>query len=427
MTRDILASFESPYSLLNASLRYNDYPYLLAHLLEESGEYRIYARKAIESSEYSILDNSAFELGQAFDLDKYEIQVKKYKPSYHVIPDSIHDADGTMLLADDWISNRGHDPAKCIGVVQGKSMADAMRCYQYLDEELKVGILAIPYHLPFYVVADPLGYRLTAEERQSLGRASFISMLWECNVLNPFKDHHLLGCAALNEFAKYTDYGFIKSVDTSLPVICTLDGRVIGKERPPIKLMAYMGATNVNPVLLMRNIEHFKKSLRRNNVSDIDKVRQQTAFYKELTADTEDEPKEIEKLLDKVFARYARLRIPIKGSDNIKTQHYLCIEPATKPVGKSGKSLYRGWKLSWWTSNRHEVEFTHLDEAAEYLAGSVVWRNVKEYNKVSNVHEYIENLCEYMDACYFTQTNTEISATVRCDILGAIYGDTEAL
>jgi len=71
-----LISHEIPKALFPQHHFVNDYPYLLCHLLHFGGPhfdpaYATFYKEIVKEYEYSILDNSAFELGDSYDLIFY--------------------------------------------------------------------------------------------------------------------------------------------------------------------------------------------------------------------------------------------------------------------------------------------------------------------------------------------------------------------
>ena len=80
----LLVSHESPIELFEESLNYNDYQYCLVHLMEESDEYERWFRTvATRFNQEVLLDNSIFELGEAFDSKKYAYWVRELNPNYY--------------------------------------------------------------------------------------------------------------------------------------------------------------------------------------------------------------------------------------------------------------------------------------------------------------------------------------------------------
>ena len=89
----ILISHESPITLLPQSLFYNDYDYALVHLFEKYPEYYNFFRESVAIGRHVLLDNSIFELGEAFDMEKFCNWVIELEPTEYIIPDILDDAD----------------------------------------------------------------------------------------------------------------------------------------------------------------------------------------------------------------------------------------------------------------------------------------------------------------------------------------------
>jgi len=69
----IKIAHESPKSIFNEVQKYTDYDYALVHLFEEDKEYFNQFKEAIKNGREVILDNSIFELEEAFDADKFTL------------------------------------------------------------------------------------------------------------------------------------------------------------------------------------------------------------------------------------------------------------------------------------------------------------------------------------------------------------------
>ncbi len=217
-------SHESPLSLLNHSRHYNDYDYALVHLFEEIPEYYNFFKESVEQGRHVLLDNSIFELGTAFDSGKFIEWIDKLKPTEYIIPDVLEDAIGTMDNALDWKEKYwGQTPknSKSIGVVQGKSYADLVQCYQYLDEVIGVDKIAISFDYSYYREVCPHPNKWMAF---ALGRVQTLTQLLNDGIINKDKPHHLLGCALPIEFIFYRDYDWIETLDTSNPVVHGIRG-----------------------------------------------------------------------------------------------------------------------------------------------------------------------------------------------------------
>jgi hypothetical protein len=218
-------SHESPLCLLDQSRSYNDYDYALVHLFETEPTYYQFFRDSLAQGRHVLLDNSIFELGTAFDSDRYAHWIDELKPTEYIIPDVLEDALGTMDNALDWKENYwGNTPknSKCIGVVQGKSYEDLVQCYDYLDNVINVDKIAISFDYSYYLEVCPhpnkwMGY--------TLGRVQTLIRLLNDGVINTEKPHHLLGCALPIEFMFYRQgFEWLESLDTSNPVVHALLG-----------------------------------------------------------------------------------------------------------------------------------------------------------------------------------------------------------
>jgi hypothetical protein len=204
----MLISHECPISLLKESKRFNDYDYALVHLFETEPDYYDYFVESLEQGRKVILDNSIFELGQAFDSEKFLRYIKLLKPTEYIIPDALEDCLATMDNALDWKEKYlwliDENVSKSIGVVQGKSYEDLVNCYQYLDEVINVDICPHPNKW--------MGY--------TMGRVTTLSRMLEDGIINQNKPHHLLGCALPIEFMFYREgFEWLESLDTSNPVV----------------------------------------------------------------------------------------------------------------------------------------------------------------------------------------------------------------
>lgn len=208
---------EVPVSLLEQSHKFNDGDYALVHLLEESTEYHHFFVESLKKGRHVILDNSIFELGEAFDSDRYAEWIKKLRPTEYIIPDALEDCIKTMDNALVWKEKYSDLPGRKIGVVQGKSYSDLIHCYQYLDEVIDVDKIAISFDYSYYLEVAPhpnkwMGY--------VIGRIQTLTRLMADGIINKNKPHHLLGCALPIEMFFYREgFDWIESMDTSSPVV----------------------------------------------------------------------------------------------------------------------------------------------------------------------------------------------------------------
>ena len=219
----IKIAHESPKVIFDKVQRFTDYDYALVHLFEEDQEYYNLFVDALQKGREVILDNSIFELEEAFDADKFASWVEKLKPTWYIIPDALEDAEKTMQQAADWYKKYKNVPGKSIGVVQGKTYQEIRDCYRAMDEIANVDMIAISFDYSYYTESVPHPNKYVS---WMLGRVKLLGDLLRDGIINKYKPHHLLGCGLPQEFAFYKDakYDFIYSLDTSNPVVHGLKG-----------------------------------------------------------------------------------------------------------------------------------------------------------------------------------------------------------
>lgn len=216
-------SHESPISLLNRSRIYNDYDYALVHLFEQSEEYYSFFRSSVLQLREVLLDNSIFELKEAFNSAKYAEWIEKLHPTFYILPDALEDTENTIFKYETFASNFSKYLPKNIlriGVVQGKNYNELVECYKFMSKN--ADYIAITFDLSFYETSS---YGSNKYELFKNGRINFIRNLIADNIWDWNKPHHLLGCSLPIEFKWYRENKItnIRSCDTSNPVMAGLN------------------------------------------------------------------------------------------------------------------------------------------------------------------------------------------------------------
>lgn len=266
----IKIAHEAPKSYFESVQRETDYDYALVHLFEEDPQYLAMFRKAIANGREVILDNSIFELGEAFDQEKFMSWVQDIKPEWYIVPDALEDSKKTIdnmkkFIESGW-REKVNSHSKCIGVVQGKTREEIMECYRFMVEEAKVDKVAISFNLSYYEEIFPHPNKLVS---WTMGRVMFIGDLIEnCPHFRPDVPMHLLGCALPVEgrFYNSINHSFIDSVDTSNPVVhgmkgITYDSAFGLTTKDSTKLYTLMDAAMTFPSwsCVKNNISSFRK------------------------------------------------------------------------------------------------------------------------------------------------------------------------
>lgn len=220
MSHTIQVSHESPISILDHSVAYNDFDYALVHLFETQPDYYNFFKTSLNRGRQVLLDNSIFELGKSFDSAKFANFIEKLKPSFYIVPDVLEDGYATVKSFAEFTSQYSTLPGLKIGAVQGKTFDELVDCYRYMSDF--ADYVAISFDYSYYIVT---GRGKTKLERWCNGRQHFIQDLINAGIWNWDKPHHLLGCSLAKEFKYYVDrVPNIRSCDTSNPVVAGIKG-----------------------------------------------------------------------------------------------------------------------------------------------------------------------------------------------------------
>lgn len=265
----MLVSHETPISMLNESISYNDYDYALVHLFETHPKYYSFFKQSLLAGREVLLDNSIFELKEAFDAEKYAEYIKELKPTYYIVPDVLEDGYKTTDSFLSFTEKYGDLPGLKIGAIQGRSYEEIAWCYRVLDLN-NADYIAISFDFSFYqTIGTSLNTTdtyLAKLQRMCSGRQRLIKMLQEDGIWNFNKPHHLLGNSLPQEMKAYKNMPSIRSVDTSNPVIAGMHGiRYItdyGMTSKPKALLADLidaELTNEQQQDVLYNVAEYKK------------------------------------------------------------------------------------------------------------------------------------------------------------------------
>ena len=261
----IRIAHEAPLSIFDEVNSLTAYSYCLVHLMDESQEYREKFVELCKGKHEVILDNSIFELGTAFKGEDYFKWVEKLKPTWYIIPDVLEECDATIQQAEEWLfkyADKIPKESKSIGVVQGKTLEEVIRCYQALDR-LGVDMIAISFDYSLYEKMFP---HPNQKVSWMMGRVQLLGILLEEGIIKTDKPHHLLGSALPIEGKFYGQYNWIYSTDTSNPVVHAIKGikyqenfGLYHKESQKLHEMIHYPEEEIDMDLVTWNIQEFKK------------------------------------------------------------------------------------------------------------------------------------------------------------------------
>jgi hypothetical protein len=215
-------SHELPLSLMHNAYKWNDYDYCLPHLIDKYDQYRIFFQKSRLDKRFIIMDNGLFE-GVTHTTEDLLDKINLVRPNVFIVPDAWNDANATLVNAKSWIINYKKglpEGVNLMAVCQGKDMTELITTYQTLVD---LGYTHIAFN------HSSIAYQQECSGMDSLkaamyGRMEFIRRLVQSGVIRKDIYHHLLGCSLPQEFMSYGDWDFIKSVDTSNPILVGAEG-----------------------------------------------------------------------------------------------------------------------------------------------------------------------------------------------------------
>jgi len=222
----MLFSFESPICLLKKSLQYNDYDFILFHLLKKYPKYRNFY---LNSKKFKILDNSAYEFfvkKEEFKEEEFIETIKEINPNVYIVPDTLMDSTNTIFKFENWIKKYPYISNKKMVVIQGKTFEDWLECYMYFYKKQEYfDYVGISFHYDFlktigkaFSIPD-IPNTLEKDFQYALGRKFLIKFLINYDLIMKGKPYHLLGShIGHHEFMWYKETSFIKTIDTGLPI-----------------------------------------------------------------------------------------------------------------------------------------------------------------------------------------------------------------
>lgn len=269
MGNKIKMAHEVPLSLLNDSLKFNDYQYVLPHLMDKYPIYNKFIKDYRKQKDsFIICDNGLFEGVEHTHEDLLD-KIFEIEPDIFIPPDVWNDSVLTYKNARDWYNKKL--PVDLMVVLQGETYDDMISIFQ--------ACYAIGYRY-FAVNHSSISYEFHHPNKnklisQMMGRIKFIHKLNnEINKHN-YKDIyiHLLGASLPQEFVYYKEYPIIKSLDTSNPIIVGALGQRYNDygllTKPKEKIETFM-ESDLSSVLkdIKFNIHKFKSWINSQELSE---------------------------------------------------------------------------------------------------------------------------------------------------------------
>lgn len=256
---------EAPTSVFDKVQAVTDGDYFLVHLYETHPDYLQKFYQAREQGRETILDNSIFELGEAFDMKKFANWVERTQPTWYIVPDVLESSYGTLYNLRKWndtYADRFVDSKKIV-VVQGKTYDEIVRCYSEIATTGDADMIAISFDYSYYEDSVPNPNKYMS---WMLGRVKLLGDLAADGVIDEKKPHHLLGVALAGEGLFYKQYPWLYSIDTSNPVVHGIKGieyepgrGLLWKQSQKLHEMITLPEAKIDWETVAYNVEEFKK------------------------------------------------------------------------------------------------------------------------------------------------------------------------
>jgi hypothetical protein len=217
----IKISHEVPLCLLEDNLVWSDYQYLLPHLIDEYPQYKEHFVNYARNGGFVIMDNGLFEGIEHTEQDLIQ-KINLIKPDIFIVPDAWSDSLTTYRNAKHWKETLKHFLPKnteLMAVLQFNDYNEAVSSYTRL-KDLGYTHIAFNHGSNGYLKMFPHKNKLVS---QMMGRILLINKMVDDGIIWETSYHHLLGCSLPEEFSYYKGYDFIKSLDTSHPIILSYE------------------------------------------------------------------------------------------------------------------------------------------------------------------------------------------------------------
>lgn len=265
----ILISHESPLQLLEKSLEYNDYQYILPYFYTRYPEYK----KFMDNYQgMKILDNGLFE-GEVPTIQELIKLIKETQTTIFIPPDEWNDPIITAKNAKYWMSLKKtgvlEPKLNLMVVLQGKTFSEIELLYQQC---IDLGYRHFAFNHSSIAYQNEVGSVEDKIEKAKIGRIQLIRRLWNKNIIKEHHWIHLLGATDVTEFGYYNQAlpGVIDSIDTSNPIIKAIEEGLYTEQNFKTKSKSKMEQFFDKEVdfkqldCILNNIKTFKQIVNKN-------------------------------------------------------------------------------------------------------------------------------------------------------------------
>jgi hypothetical protein len=227
---------------------------VLAHQVIKDDKYRKFFQERKNEGAFIILDNSAFEFGNAID-DKFLLKaISLSSPSEFILPDVLFNKNKTIERVKSFFKKIPYEKINFMAVPQGNDINEWIESYSALitiPQIKSIGIGAI------YANKD----NFKSGNHLQSGRENIFKQLEKRRILDKNKSYHLLGLGDSGhlEIGSLKKNSYIRSVDSSAAFIHGKSGYLF---KPKETYQKRKEKINFNQKYSSENLEGIKHNIR---------------------------------------------------------------------------------------------------------------------------------------------------------------------
>lgn len=227
---------------------------VLAHQVLKDDKYLKFFQERKNEGAFLILDNSAFEFGNAID-DKFLLKaISLISPSEFILPDVLFNKEKTKERVNSFLKKNLDEEINFIAVPQGNNIDEWIECYLSLIRNPLIKTIGVGA-----VYANKEEFK--SNTCLQSGRENIFNQLELRKILDESKEYHLLGLGDSGhlEISSLKKRSYIRSVDSSAAFIHGKSGFLFNGKKGYKKNREKI---NFNQEFSLVNLEKVKHNIR---------------------------------------------------------------------------------------------------------------------------------------------------------------------
>ena len=258
--------FTTPTAFLGAFEKTQNFHFIEGHIADTDKAYKQYWRDLRDQGKrkYTIIDNSAYLLDKPMENKTFKRIISFYEPDCIIAPDFPYECDKTLKSTEAFVKNFGDFQVKIMGVPEGNSYHEYMKCFYRMVENPTIDVIGINMFMDWN---HPDMNKLEKSTRIARYRKQ---ILWQIEdyIIQNKKTVHLLGITTGAELKFCMDHKFkwVRSCDSSSAfhhgyknIRYNNEGQIDAKNWEKLD---FTGITKINDIqksLIIHNVKMIRK------------------------------------------------------------------------------------------------------------------------------------------------------------------------